>query len=110
MNLTSMWAVFGVGVAGGGVAEVLHWWNLRLQAVLPEYAKSPIYWIITGVMALTGGLVAILYFGSSADGILVLHVGAATPLLIQKLVTSIPEHKGAKSMSSGPTIPRFFRW
>jgi hypothetical protein len=110
MILTNIWAVFAVGVAGGVVAEVFHWWNLRLQTVLPDYVRRPFYWFLTVLMALLGGLVAILYFGQSADGILALHVGASTPLLLQKFVTSVPERGGAKALAGGPTVRRFFRW
>lgn len=113
MTLDSTWAVFGAGLMGGVCTELLHWWNLRQQEVLPAYAMRPFYWIITGLLILAGGGVAVLYFGSHADGMIVLHVGAGTPLILQKLASSIPEPKGARSASlsvGGPSWRRFFRW
>mgnify|MGYP000119330111 CR=1 FL=1 len=110
MTLNSTFAVVAVGMAGGVLAELLHWWNLRQHAVLPDYARRPLYWVITSAMVLSGGLVSYLYFGSNADGILALHIGAATPILLQKLVTSLPESGGAKGMRGGTSVRRFFQW
>ncbi len=111
MVLSSYWSVFLVGLLGGAMAELLHWWNLRLQAVLPEYAKHTRYWAITALMAAAGGLVSLLYFGARADAVLALHIGAATPLLLQKLVTSVPETGGSRAPAKiGPTVRSFFRW
>ena len=110
MNLASMWAVFGVGVLGGISVEVLHWQSLRRQGVLPQYAKSVFYWMITAAMAIIGGVVAMLYFGSNAEGILAFHIGASAPLILQKMVTSLPPTGGSRGSSPGPTIRRFFLW
>lgn len=104
--------IFGVGCAGGALAEVLHWWNLRESAQLPAYVRSPFYWGITAVMVVTGGLFAWMYFGDRAEGIIAAHVGISTPLILQKLVTSVPETKGAKNIivTPAPTVRRFFTW
>lgn len=113
MTLNSFWTVFVVGMMGGAFAELLHWWNLRQQEVLPVYARRASYWLITILLIAAGGGVAVLYFGSHADGIIVLHIGAGTPLILQKLASSAPEPKGARSaslVSCGPSWRRFFRW
>ena len=112
MTVDSAASVFAIGSAGGVLAEVLHWWNLREAAQLPAYVKSPVYWMITLAMVAGGGLVAWLYFGSHADGIVTLHVGLATPLILQKLVTSVPQQTGAKSIvvAPAPSIRNFFTW
>jgi hypothetical protein len=105
-------AVFGVGCGGGIVAELLHWWNLRDQAQLPAYKTSPFYWAITVAMIFAGGFIAWLYFGEHAEGIIALHVGVSTPLILQKLVISIPAPSGAKNVvvSPAPSIRTFFNW
>jgi len=104
--------IFWAGCAGGAVAEVLHWWNMRESPQLPAYARSPFYWVITAVMVVAGGVVAWMYFGDRAEAIIAAHVGISTPLILQKLVTSVPETKGAKNVivTPAPTVRRFFSW
>jgi hypothetical protein len=104
--------VAGIGLAGGVVAELLHWWNLREAKQLPDYAKSPKYWIITLGMILAGGFITWIYFGQRAEAIVALHVGISTPLILQKLVISIPETGGSRNIiaTPQPSIRRFFSW
>jgi hypothetical protein len=105
-------AVFGIGCAGGLLAELLHWWNLRESPQLPAYAKTPFYWLITTAMILAGGFVAWVYFGAKAEATVAVHVGISTPLILQKLVTSVPSTKGSKNIivTPAPTVRRFFTW
>ena len=104
--------VAGIGLAGGVVAELLHWWNLREAKQLPDYAKSPTYWIITLGMILAGGFITWIYFGQRAEAIVALHVGISTPLILQKLVISIPETGGSRNIiaTPQPSVRRFFSW
>lgn len=108
MILTSTAQVFVAGLCGGAALELLHWHAIRRDEKFPQYASSPAYWIITAVMACTGGLMAILYFGARADGLLALHVGASTPLLLQKLTTTVAKKPGAKSLQATPLS--FMSW
>ena len=105
-------SIFGFGCAGGALAELLHWWNLRQNKQLPDYAISPLYWVVTLAMVVAGGFITWVYFGQRAEAVLALHVGVSTPLILQKLVTSIPQTEGAKSMIAKPppSIRRFFTW
>jgi hypothetical protein len=75
---------------------------------LPAYAKSVFYWIITVAMIALGGLVAILYFGVRAEALLAFHVGASTPLILQKLTTTVAKKPGAKGV--GPNLLDFLDW
>lgn len=108
MTLDSMWQVFAVGVFGGFLAELLHWRGLSTQKALPVYSRRLLYWVVTALLILSGGGVALLFFGSHADGLLTLHVGASTPLLLQKMVAAVPDRPGART--AGPSVKRFFRW
>ncbi len=112
MTIDGSFAIFGVGCAGGVLAELLHWWNLRESEQLPAYASRPLYWVITTAMVFAGGFIAWLYFGARGETIIVAHVGISTPLLLQKLVTSLPDKTGSKSIIAkpGPSVKRFFRW
>lgn len=112
MTIEGGYAVFGVGSAGGLLAELLHWWNLRESPQRPAYIGSLFYWAITFAMVLAGGFVAWIYFGATAEGIIALHIGISTPLILQKLVTSLPDTKGSKNIlaTPAPTLRRFFTW
>ena len=70
---------------------------------------------VTGVPAwrlLAGGFIAWVYFGSKAEAIIVAHVGVSSPLILQKLITSVPDPKGSKNLVVAPTasVRRFFTW
>lgn len=109
MSLTSMLTVFAVGALGGALLEIVHWWNLRRRNVkFPNYAKSPFYWCVTILMALAGGAVAVFYFGDQAEAMVALHVGIATPLILQKLATTMAS-PGARS-ANGMRLVDFFTW
>jgi hypothetical protein len=109
MVLSSFSQVFLAGFCGGALLELLHWYSLRRDTErFPQYARSPLYWFITLAMACAGGGLAVLYFGGRADGILAVHVGLSTPLLIQKLTTTVVQQPGAKSLTPSPIS--FFSW
>jgi len=94
MALVSDVAIFGVGVAGGLANEILHWWGLRENANLPEYAKRPFYWAITIAMALLGGAFAWLQLGNRGDAFIAFQIGLAAPMILQKLAASVPQRSG----------------
>jgi hypothetical protein len=57
-----------------------------------------------------------LYINGSASALLCFHLGAATPLLVQKLVTAIPaiaaQQGGAAAADGQPAVRlrSFFTW
>lgn len=95
MILSSGLTVFGVGLAGGIATEILHWWNLRENPNLPEYAKRPFYWLVTLAMIVLGGGLAWLQLGENADALITFQIGLAAPMLLEKLIKSVPERPGA---------------
>lgn len=108
MTLVTPLQVFLAGLAGGLVLEVVHWYAMRREIEFPKYARSPFYWIVSVLMALAGGGLALLYFGGRAEGIVALHVGLSAPLILQKLTTTVARTPGAKGL--GPDLISFFRW
>jgi hypothetical protein len=112
MGISGELNVFLLGCAGGVLAEVMHWWGLRREDKLPRYLTSAFYWIVTGIMVVCGGLVCWIYFGARAEGLVALHIGVSTPLILQKLATSIPETGGSKGALLTPqrSVHDFFRW
>lgn len=112
MVIESTGGVVGIGCAGGLLAELLHWWGLRRDSQLPAYLKIAFYWAVTALMIAAGGFVTWLYFGARAEGLLALHVGVSTPLIVQKLFTSMPPSQGATTTGTKPRpgLRGFFTW
>ncbi|MGH7463512.1 MAG: hypothetical protein ACREMA_21085 [Longimicrobiales bacterium] len=79
---------------------------------MPVYARSAAYWIITALMVLAGGAVSWLYFGDRAEALLAVHVGLSTPLILQKLTTSVAEPAGSRAMlaPTAGSLRDFFTW
>ncbi|MDA9497829.1 hypothetical protein [Bradyrhizobium sp. CCBAU 11357] len=59
-----------------------------------------------------GGFITWIYFGQRAEAIIALHVGISTPIILQKLATSLPQTDGSKNIIATPqaTVHRFFTW
>ena len=109
MPLTSFSEVFAAGVFGGIFLELLHWWNLRRRNPrFPNYARSFFYWIVTLLMVLAGGVLALFYFGDRAEAIVAFHVGLSAPLIGQKLATTMAQ-PGARS-TEDLRLTDFFTW
>lgn len=84
-----------LGVAGGGLAELLKWYGIReqLHEGVPKYAKSWLYWIVTVVMVVTGGFLVFVHRlagngdqnDTGMNPFLALNVGATAPLILGAL-------------------------
>lgn len=85
MSVSGLGPIFLVACMGGVFAELLKWYKLREIGKLPTYARQAFYWIVTILMVLAGGVVAILYGDSEKSALLVAQLGATTPLLIRGL-------------------------
>jgi hypothetical protein len=109
MSLDQSWEVFAVGFIGGIFLELLHWYNIYRTPEFPDYARFPKYWIVSFLMAVAGGLVAVFYFGARTEAMIALHVGLSTPLILQKLALTAAAPPGAKG-PPGPSVMSFFRW
>ncbi len=84
--------LFGMG--GGFAAEMVGLWKLRhsSRSELPDFLKSPFYWMVTVVMIGVGGGLAVLYVksGASLNPFLAANVGASAPLIIGLFVEQTP--------------------
>jgi hypothetical protein len=100
MALETDLAVFGMGIAGGIANEILHWWGLRENPNLPDYAKRPFYWLITVAMTVLGGSLTWLQLGSQADGLIAFQIGLVAPMMLQKLIKAAPDRSGAMGVPS----------
>lgn len=70
--------------------EALKWFRVReeLHKGIPDYAKSWSYWLVTLIMALTGGVLVLMYQASEGvdlNPILAVNIGASAPLILGAL-------------------------
>lgn len=99
-----------VSLLGGVAAEMLHWYQLAHKpGGAAAFAQSPVYWVVTAGMILLGGAMPLLYLGGSASALLCFHLGAATPLLLQKLVAAAPAITHAQG-AGRPKFREFLTW
>jgi hypothetical protein len=92
--------VFLCACFGGCLAELLRWYNLRESTEFYVYRAGAVYWLITTLMIVAGGVLAVLYGTEPKNAILILQIGLSTPLIIKSLAetrASVPE-----PVSSGP--------
>lgn len=108
MSLSGYYQVLLVGFLGGIILELMHWYSLRRKPLFPDYARSLRYWVVTAAMAITGGILAVIYFGDRGDAIVILHVGLSAPLILQKLTTTLAFTPGAKGGRAN--IHDFLAW
>jgi hypothetical protein len=88
--MTLNWTVFLFGIIGGALAEVLKWWQLKESPTPPAYLKSVYYWVITGIMALVGGVLALAYGVDASKPVLAINVGVSAPMILKGLASAIP--------------------
>ncbi|CAN7620245.1 hypothetical protein [Rhizobium sp. LjRoot258] len=104
-----MLALFCWGTLGGVLIELVHWYNLRTNQNFPAYAKSPLYWLTGAAMALAGGLVAVLFLGSTGDPKDAVGLGLAAPAVLQKLIAgglTLADRTGAQGDAKGTELKR----
>lgn len=103
-----------IAVVGGCSAELFHWYSLaRSGKPVAKYARTFLYWITTLGMVAVGGLMPFIYSsGGEASAALCFHLGAATPLLLAKLLGTIPAVvNGATHAFAGNLLMRdFLNW
>jgi len=85
---------FLFGVLGGLFGELLSLFKLRHQPVnlLPLWVKSVWYWVVTGLMIVSGGILVVIYIESNVTvaPILAVNLGASAPLIVGTLVAQAP--------------------
>jgi len=89
---------------GGALAELLKWFQLREAEVWPVYAKSTGYWIITVLMILSGGVLAVAHGLDPNKTLLAMNVGITAPLIIKGLAAAAPSASGAKDLDAERSI------
>jgi hypothetical protein len=109
MILDQLWHQALMGMAGGMMLELLHWYRLTRKFPNKQFIRSGIYWVSTVSMWGLGAVTPILYSSGSASALLCFHLGASAPLLLQKLATTTPALVTAQS-STGFSFRDFCEW
>lgn len=103
--MTFSWTVFGLGIIGGALAEILKWYQLRESPQPPEYYKSAMYWIVTALMALAGGVLAVVQNIDGTKPLLALNIGMSAPLILKGLAAATPiKPPQAAGAGAGPRL------
>jgi hypothetical protein len=117
MQLSGFWSQIGLAIAGGVVAEFLHWYMLsRKPEGIGPYLPKPSYWMFTIVMVALGGLMPVLYISGDASALLCFHLGATAPIALQKLLDATPQivakQGGVNLVANKPatTLRSFIHW
>ena len=91
LDLTTWWQQSLVGILGGCACELLHWYSLsRKLGKVEQFSGEIRYWIATVGMVLLGGVMPLLYLKGTTSAVLCFHLGAATPILLEKLIAVTP--------------------
>lgn len=82
--------LFSCGFFGSAVVELLALVKAYNKSTrLPLRYKKFGFWVVRILLAVSGGIFALLYKPQSL--ILAVHIGAATPLLVATFTEAIPE-------------------
>jgi hypothetical protein len=81
MILSSWWAIFLVSTAGGCLGEFLTLYDESRGAIRKQRGWR--YWIMSALMALLGGGLALAYGFKEIHILAAANIGASTPVLIK---------------------------
>jgi hypothetical protein len=111
MELDTIVAQVAVAVVGGFAVELLHWYSLsRVPGEVEKYKVHFSYWLTSLGMIVLGGIMPLLYIQGTASALLCFHLGAATPLILQKLIANLPAVVARQGVTDGATLRGFFSW
>jgi hypothetical protein len=109
LDLTSWWQQSLVGILGGCASELLHWYSLsRTPGKVEQFSGKIRYWVTTVGMILLGGAMPLLYLKGTTSAVLCFHLGAATPILLEKLIAASPAIANPQGGKAG--FREFFGW
>lgn len=105
MNFDS--TVFLLGIVGGSLAELLKWYQLRESPQFPHYARKFVYWFVTGLMIVAGGILAVVHGIEVTRPLLALNIGISAPLIIKGLASGVPRTHVPEGQKLVPSLGDF---
>jgi hypothetical protein len=93
MILNGMWAVFGSGMLGPVLMELVKVGAWQDPAKVSDHYRRPTYWIATAALFLVGGIVAVLNGTDHVPIMRAVQLGIAAPGIIVGFLTATPSRK-----------------
>jgi len=90
--LHNQWQIFAVGCFGGIAGDVFAVLAAR-HGRPPEYLRQLFFWVSAVLLAVLGGVFALLYGFQQVQAFLVIHIGASAPVFFQSLATAVPKRR-----------------
>jgi hypothetical protein len=87
-NSMAWWSIFLFGLAGSAAVETLRVVIAYERGRIPARYKKWGFWSVRSLLGAFAGLLAVAYDVQS--GILAMHIGAATPAIIENFATKPP--------------------
>jgi hypothetical protein len=82
--------MFFWGMLGSAAVEIATLWAYAgAGRALPKRYRKTAFWIVRALLTVVAGAIAVAYGLEKA--IVCIHVGAATPIILQKFAEAIPQ-------------------
>jgi hypothetical protein len=88
VNIPDSASIILWGMLGGALIEITHWYGLRTNRNFPAYVRSVGYWVLAAIMVVLGGIIALLFLGTTGAPKDAIALGLATPAVLQKLAAA----------------------
>lgn len=90
-----------IGSSGAVIAEILHWHRIARRGRWPKYARSWLYWFITILVILAGGVVTAAVSNPGSSLLQLLLLGIAGPQLLHSAAQSQLQKRQGKEIYLG---------
>jgi hypothetical protein len=93
MVLNGFWEVFGFGMLGPLLMELVKIGAWQDPAKVADYYRRPTYWIATAALFIVGGAVAALNGIDEVPIMRAVQLGISAPALIAGFATAVPQRR-----------------
>lgn len=101
INLKQELIEMTLGACGAIIAEVMHWHRIARRGRWPKYARSWLYWLITALVILSGGLVTAAVSNPGSSLLQLLLIGISGPQLLHSAAQTQIQWRPGKDVYLG---------